>query len=126
MIMVFEIESCLINPLLGPHGDYELELMLWGIKPSALIGKNRLNKIKKFEGYVIKGIIKQVMEIDITNYNDIGVIYTLPGQEYRAEKIKSIYDEANQTNIMTNKHHIALGKLLGYSDKEISEFVRIE
>lgn len=124
MIMIVEMESYLKNPLLGPHGGRELKLMLQGTKPAALISKFETDKIQKFEVYVTAKTIKHVMEIDTINHNNIHIIYTLPGQEYRAEKIKEIYDDVIQTNNMTNEHHIALGKLLGYSDREINEFVR--
>lgn len=109
------------DKLLGPHEQQEIELMLAGKKPAALLGMTpeikklvRQGKIKAFKSNAYKG----------------GYFFTLPGEEDRAEKLKVAFD--NLKNAVHNTHipkdearaHIEIGKLLGYSNKAIEHFIQ--
>lgn len=106
--------------LLGPHEQREIDLMLAGKKPAALLGMTpeirklvRQGKIKAFKSNVYKG----------------GYFFTLPGEEDRAEKLKVAFDNLKNAAHITHipedeaQAHIEIGKLLGYSKKAIQYFI---
>jgi hypothetical protein len=49
--------------------------------------------------------------------------FTVPGQEWRMDKMAEIFNHVQATDMMTDDDHEVLGKLLGYSDEDIDLFI---
>lgn len=111
------------NKLLGPHEQQEINLMLAGKKPAALLGMTP--EIKKL---IKQGIIKAFKS---TSHTGSQYFLTLPNEEDRAKKLDILFaklKDASKNNtyadIETAKIHMLIGKLLGYSDKSIMYFIK--
>ncbi|MUO77996.1 hemin receptor [Agrobacterium vitis] len=117
-------------PLIGPHNDQELELMLRGEKPMATFsvepGMEPQYTGEEFEPYVLNGTF-----VKFTAMGTPPVIekrwFCLKGQEWRGKLAKWIYEQAQ-----SGKNPIAFdiidlhkvdGFLLGYTDECIDFFI---
>ena len=109
---------------IGPHAGKEFHLMFTGQKPAALVGNDEdPEKIRKFKELKRTGRVKEFpMKFALKKDSD-NWVYTLPGEEWRADEIRDIYDEVRRTGKMTNKHHRRMGQLLGYSEDDIKAFL---
>lgn len=99
--------------------------MLGGDKPCAMIEEHRTEPFEEAAeaGLVVfVGISDGAIVLD-KSYPDY--LYTLPGEEYRAELLIAIYDDVRRRDRhMTEHDHRVIGLLLGYSDEAIDYFVR--
>lgn len=116
---LFEFEQ----KLLGPHEQQEIDLMLAGKKPAALLGMNP--EIKKL---VKQGKLKAFKS---TSHKGNQYFLTLPDEEDRAKildnafaKLKNFADTNNYNTLDAAKTHIKIGKLLGYSKQAIKYFIK--
>lgn len=106
----------------GPHQGRELELMLKGTKPAAIIEQHRFSKL--FGPYVKAGkfIAKQ------TSFGDY--VVTAPEEEWRLDKILGLLNSGllNLSGGLKDKnwnlYTIKLGRLLGYTKDDIRAFIR--
>jgi hypothetical protein len=122
--------------MIGPHEGRELELMLSGQKKLAVFhdiiipGQNIPEGIipeQAFFPYVQAGTIIRTEE-KITNKKtgDIiqNVLFTLPGEEWRASTILWIKRDVFQNQKRFDEaYDIIIGRLLGYTEDEISAFL---
>lgn len=107
---------------IGPHEGKELELMLSGKKPAAIVNAFEL---QFFEPYVEDKTLVSVGSIPDRNL----YVFTLPGEERRGKKILDLIKDGppkpNKPPSEYEKHyHTELGRLLGYSEKEIEDFFK--
>jgi len=122
--------------MIGPHEGRELELMLAGKKPLAMFHDllladheipEEIIPEEKFKPYVDTGkIIRYVEDVPTGKANDIirYVLFSLPDETWRIQAYlwmtKEIFsgrrpaDEASE---------IFTGRLLGYSEEDISDFL---
>lgn len=106
--------------MIGPHEDRELELMLANTKPASLITPPR--NIKGFEPYINVGkFLCEQISNTTTVYKSWVIVQA--SERYRIAAISAIYSEVRTKGYMADEDHIALGKLLGYSDEDIADFV---
>ena len=110
------------DPRRGPHAFRELNLMLKGLKPAALIDPIDL---PKFQPY-----IPDKFSIAATWQRDTGTEYfvTLKGEEWRGRQLKKIWPRlrvANQRGDQeaVKKIHAQIGMLLGYPKDAIRFFI---
>lgn len=118
---------------IGPHEGKELELMLTGKKPAALLDAR---KLKSFEPYIKNKILVLVGSIPNTDVDGRYAV-TLPGEEQRGERIIELFknglpepqDTIPSEDHMRNKKqkyyyefHTELGRLLEYSEEDIEDF----
>ena len=110
--------------LRGPHQNHELELMLSGTKPLALLHLELRDPEEQaqWEDAVRSGtIIHKIGPSATKGYDDD--YFALPGEEWRIDKAVEIFTRVQQTKQMPDDAHRALGKLLGYSDEAIDYFI---
>jgi hypothetical protein len=113
-------------PLIGPHQNVELELMLLNKKPLALIP---LYLMAEFYPYLSSGRFVS------KRFNTLGrepeYAIAQPDQEWRISKLIAIYGRIRQKinsgitppMAMNNTDHVEIGKLLGYTDAQINAFI---
>jgi hypothetical protein len=107
--------------LRGPHESKELGLMLAGKKPAAM-----LPLIKE-----LPDVWKKAIEQNGWAYRHIGdttvengsIVVTLPGEEYRIDRLDKIYANVRRRGGMTRADHIKIGRLLGYTKDDIMAFI---
>ena len=103
--------------LLGPHQGREFEFLMSGKKKFAMPDLSTAEQDKdKYQDAVRKG---KLIYTKWKNHH----FFATPGNEWRIKKAIEIYQEVKRDRYMTDAHHTALGKLLGYSDEEIEAFV---
>lgn len=113
----------------GPHEGHELELMLQGTKPLAMLERRNESPEKQAiwdklieDGRVIHKAGQTITTTQNHNRHQTDFL-ALPGEEWRIASAQRIYDEVQRTDRMTDEHHIGLGNLLGYAPKDIELFV---
>ncbi len=116
--------------MIGPHTGKELALMLSGEKPMAFIDHPK--KMGPFEPYVASGQIVKFEQQLTYEFDDPSELpykanvayFCLPGQEWRAQTLMKIYKRLHKREIeMHSSIHIIIGKLLGYQDSDIADFL---
>ncbi len=110
------------SKFLGPHQNKELRLMLAGKKPFAMVDTDLMSKRKQAEWWHATAIGKVIHTIGIDVRNEVDY-FSVPGEEWRMEKAREVFQDVRDTGNMTNEHHIALGQLFGYDDKAVQYFV---
>ena len=109
---------------IGPHEGKELELMLNGSKPAALINNDRVNDFKKYLKNKTLSLVEKIPRREPSRY--YSVVITKPGEEWRGKEIaNSILGlrQVPQDSEEAIKYHEKLGNLLGYSSNDIDHFV---
>lgn len=121
-----EVEKLSITGLLGPHNDIELALVILGKKPSMLATEYIIERIRRYkiEDLEIK-LIPQLKDVDVRCYRY--VIYRKGNNEIY-DKMVSAFEVNKQTRpykvgINSLSHDIALGRVLGYTDADIAQFI---
>ena len=123
--------------MIGPHEGKELAMMLEGEKSLAMFHDalpasgeiaEEIIPEQAFAPHVAAGQIKRFSK-DIENVRKGGVIryvcFTLPGQEWRAEFLLWLKEETLSAHLdHSPAHDEIIGKLLGYSDDDIQEFLK--
>jgi hypothetical protein len=120
-------------PEIGPHEGRELELMLAGKKPLAYFSElTRAVHFEwpdvKFDPYVRSGeIVKRdylMIETIAGRQEEVRwVFFALPDQEWRIDAAYRHLREEARTKKETESDAYVLGRLLGYTDHEISVYV---
>ncbi|MCB1533042.1 MAG: hypothetical protein KDJ35_09265 [Alphaproteobacteria bacterium] len=122
--------------MIGPHEGKELALMLAGKKPLAMFHDlvptsgtipEEIIPEQAFAPHVTAGTIKR-FAADFTNTRNGDtiryVLFALPGAEWRAEFLLWLNREFYADRSAWNSAHDELtGKLLGYSDADIQDFL---
>ena len=100
---------------IGPHNNKELALMIQGTKPAALVFDTELTKWKP---YIDK------FKWTVTSFKDFngGVSYAVSKDPNGAKQIVQLFQTAT-TSKVGPEFHAQLGRLLGYSEKDIAEFL---
>lgn len=115
------------EPWRGPHEGRKVELMLAGKKPAAWLFDYD-NEMVKFQPYIDNGTLSAIefRYKKSGHFPDLkGYVVTLPGEEWRADKLQKLYD-AHDKYYNTGKEelwHARIGILLGYSNKQIHSFL---
>ena len=82
---------------------------------------------KSFAPYVTKGTIKRFFEdIPVAKSGDVirYVLFTLPGEEWRAHFLIWLKQNTLKNKIPHDKaHDIIIGRLLGYSEEDIQDYL---
>ena len=116
-----------LNKLIGPHQDKEYALMMYHQKPTALVGRHGVSFDNLMDAVVRGELIYRRIQILTggtgTRAWDYGFAH--PGNEDKLQRMQQIYDEAYNGEF-TDELHIELGQLLGYTDKEIQEFLSVK
>lgn len=110
----------------GPHEGRYLQLFLAGKKPAIIIDDWQM---EPFEKYVESGeLIKfPLLMPDSPQMTWEIFVLTIPGQEWRAKKIQSLYTNREQwPHEKMGLWHSKLGILLGYTNDDIRRFINIE
>jgi hypothetical protein len=119
---------------IGPHEGKELELMLKGEKPLAMfygMGPDiDLFPIKDFQPHVANGSII-TKRYDFKEYgtplgelDGLELYYALPDEVWRIDEMHRIRTEiANKTRKSDDDTEILIGKLLGYTEWEINQYL---
>lgn len=117
-------------PLIGPHVERELELMLAGVKPMAMFsvepGMAPEYIGEQFEPYVEKGIF-----VKFTAPGSPPLIewrlYCLPGEEWRGKLALMLYEKLESNTVSSDftssDLHRIDGYLLGYSKECVEYFI---
>ena len=110
-----------IYEVIGPHNEQELKLMVQGTKPAALIYANELTKWKPY--------IDQY-KWTATPFKDFtgGTSYAVSKDPNSAQKIVQLFQQAGSAAAKSvgPEFHAQLGRLLGYSEKDIAEFLALK
>jgi hypothetical protein len=121
--------------MIGPHEGRELELMLKGRKPMAFFHdvlteygiSEEIIPEKKFLPYLSAGkLIRLSADIgDIKSGKLIRcVCFAMPGEEWRARFLLWFKTEFFSRRMQYHpSHDVMIGKLLGYSDEDIQDFI---
>jgi hypothetical protein len=111
------------NEAINPHGDAEehLELMMQGRKPASLIHQEEYERY--FHPYVDRyqwNVVK--FEKPMPTYQYVGYAISQQGDRARAERIAQLVKNTNLDD-MDDEYHIELGRLLGYSEQDIRDYL---
>ena len=114
-----------VTEAIAPHGDpnNELKMMKAGTKPAALIGP------MEFE-HMYKPLIDDYGWEVVTFNNNRGRRYVVGqmGEYARIKRIADLVDDMNKNMDRgiraTPEYHIQLGRLLGYSEQDIKDFLK--
>jgi hypothetical protein len=112
-------DRMIVTGKLGSHQGVELELMLAGKKPAALITSDE--GFKDFLPHVVSG--KFAMLPAYIFCGSYCYLFAISDQKWRIERIKKIYDNAVKKDTMTDEDHVAIGMLLGYTEEDIKTFL---
>ncbi len=108
---------------IGPHEGNELNLMLAGTKPAALVGSEDIGSFKPY--------IKDKSLVLATKFKGGGgaTVYavTLPGEEWRGSQLAKQLAHIKQYPVghpETKLAHTKMGLLLGYAKEDIRHFLQ--
>ena len=118
----------------GPHEGNELELMMQGKKPLAMLELRRESPEKQEiwdklirSGRVVHQQGETLSPLNPRSPNRSGRWLTdflaLPDEAWRMDKLQAVYDEIERTKTMTDDQHVDVGNLLGYSPEDIKAFL---
>lgn len=126
-IIVGTIEShsfSRIEEVIGPHEGKELGLMLRGRKRLAILSREG---IKKFYRYIAEGKFTYRIFRDNKVGQEVEIYFvTRVGDEKIIDIIEKVYKRAYSGGgfpQFSDRDHWIIGKLLGYSDKDIEDFL---
>lgn len=100
----------------GPHQNKELNMMLAGVKPAALINDDEYDLLWK--PYVDEGKFIAKSYTNIAGFDNY--IVALPGEEQRIDRMIKLLTDTSPAN---NAYHIKLGRMLGYTKDQIRKFI---
>lgn len=114
----------ILHETIGPHEGKELELMLAGKKPAALIGSQ--SELKKFKPYVKNGQFKLAAKDSKGFANSPIYLVTLPSEEWRGTQFLRIVQKQRELGLSPESKiwHARMGLLLGYSKEDIQHFLQ--
>ena len=115
------------NEAIAPHGtpDNEFELMKAGTKPAALVNPHTFLELYK---PVADELGWPYQQLNIVGHNYNNYVVGQPGEEKRVKRLATLVQDMNANfalGIKPDKHyHIEMGRLLGYSDQDIRDFLK--
>lgn len=121
-----------LPPEIGPHEERELELMLAGQKPMAMFSDVVHAPFDwgeaSFEPFVEDGRLIKREEIVEIHHPETHlhryIYYTLPGEEWRSERLSQIHHHLFIDRVKTTPElETEIGRLLGYTDHEIAVYI---
>ena len=118
-----KINELLIEAAIGPHEDNELQLMLDGTKPAAIIGSEQLSSFKPY----IKDNTLSLAAKFKGGGGAIVYVVTLPNETWRGKQIENQFMQQRKFPIgspETKTSHAKMGLLLGYSKEDIRHFLQ--
>ena len=118
-----KISELLTESTIGPHEDNELQLMLAGTKPAALVGSESL---PSFKPYLKDNTLSLATKFKGGGGATVYVI-TLPNETWRGKQIENQFMKQKQFPIgspETKTSHAKMGLLLGYSKEDIRHFLQ--
>lgn len=99
----------------GPHEGAELEMLLDGVKPMALV-----TDITPFSSYIrLEKLIMVPLILRTTQH----YIVSLPDQEWRIKKLLKEFNNLRKKNQPII--HARIGFLLGYTKQDIKKFLNV-
>jgi hypothetical protein len=109
------------EPHIGPQEGKYLNLMLKGIKPVTLIDLDYEKEL--FEPYLKNGTFKLAGKLKHNDFTSSWII-TLPGEEWRAPKLISLFNKLTGDDSRQEKNiHARIGLLLGLPKESIKYFL---
>ena len=115
------------NEAVAPHGspENEFELMKAGTKPAALVNPHTFLELYK---QVADELGWPYQQVKIAGHQYDNYVVGQPGEEKRVQRLITLMQDMNANlalGIKPNKHyHIEMGKLLGYSNQDIQDFLK--
>lgn len=112
---------------IAPHGspENEFDLMKAGTKPAALVLPHTFLELYKPVADKLGWPYKQV---NIAGHNYDNYVVGQPGEENRVQRLVTLLQDMNANfalGIKPDKHyHIEMGRLLGYSNHDIQDFLK--
>lgn len=113
-----------IFEVIGPHQNKELQLMLNGSKPAALISSNK--ELTNFKPYIKNKQLSLAEKIPYRDNELYSYVITLPGEEWRGKEIHNALlgmRSVKPMSIESIPYHKRVGELLGYSADDIEHFI---
>lgn len=118
-------------PGVGPHEGKELGLMLAGTKPLAMFSDVVEGAFwfpeADFAPHVAAGRILRFEDVTPPRADGYAIrrlFYCLPGEEWRVEAARELQDRpAHRDQPWTDEYDRAMGRLLGYREKDIEAFL---
>ena len=105
----------------APHQNKELEMMLAGVKPAAIL--NHSGDLLKWKPYLDNGtfIVDTFWEYGKVGGTK-GYVVALPDEEFRLQKIIQILNTPRKPGdpAPSESYHVKLGRLLGYDKEHIN------
>jgi hypothetical protein len=132
VMMNRELETLDLPEGVGPHEGRELELMLAGVKPMAMFSGGPGECIAdfyredEFMVHVRKGAISRRDEtyfIKSLSASSRYIYYALANETWRVDKMHELQREFAATEIWTEDRDREVGRLLGYTESEITTFL---
>ena len=120
-----------IEETIGPHQGKELELMLHGSKPAAIIDYSQLNE-KAWQD-AIQNNNWTVENIDVSKIpSPTGTVWASDAPIIIVSKDLKVANDIKRLMLVTlgnpnqapESYHIQLGRLLGYSEEDIEHFLK--
>lgn len=105
------------NPDIGPHENKEINLMINAGKTVALLSPDKFVKFKK--EIAANNFVVVKFTIKDKPYYLIGQ----PGHESELNMAKELFKRRDSGEISRTRFHISLGKLLGYTNDQIRQFL---
>jgi hypothetical protein len=115
------------NEAIAPHGspDNEFELMKAGTKPAALVNPHTFLELYKS---VADELGWPYQQIKLAGHQYNNYVVGQPGEGKRVQRLATLVQDMNanlELGIKPDKHyHIEMGRLLGYSDQDIRDFLK--
>ncbi len=117
----------LINEAIAPHGspENEFELMKAGTKPAAIVNPHTFLELYKT---IADKFGWPYQQIKIADHMYNNYVVGQPGEEKRVQRLAMLVQDMNANfalGIKPDKHyHIEMGRLLGYSNQDIRDFLK--
>jgi len=117
----------LINEAIAPHGspENEFELMKAGTKPAAIVNPHTFLELYK---PVADKLGWPYQQIKIADHMYNNYVVGQPGEEKRVQRLATLVQDMNANFALGIKpdkqYHFEMGKLLGYSDQDIRDFLK--
>lgn len=116
-----------INEAIAPHGspENEFELMKAGTKPAALVNPHTFLELYK---PVADELGWPYQQINLVGHNYNNYVVGQPGEEKRIQRLATLVQDMNANFALGIKpdkeYHIEMGRLLGYSNQDIRDFLK--
>jgi hypothetical protein len=118
------VDQVPVNSGLGPHQNREMNLMLAGLKPCAMIEPSRIHH---WRNHPVAGDWHYAeIRHERNVYPRSTWAVALPQHSWRADRIVSVYRGADRRGHMVDMDHARIGYLLGYQKQDVRTFIKPE